>query len=328
VESQEKLRKLDPNMRLVQPYLAKGRAVSPPVMVNGELVFAERLRLVSLRSNGKTVKWMIHKETPIIDYLVNGVVILLTKGYVEQYDSEDGEKIGSFRVTENTEKLLGNYQNLALIERIRNPKTGKIGLPVLKRVDTLGHIVSEYEGSAESSFAFTDGQFYEKSREKDGWKIRSLSGEKSVLSGLIEGAKPGSELILRSFADKLYLSVKGSGIHILDRNSLEKIGFIKTESDYAAFWNRDGKSSLILHEAGVFRILSDSGELQNEIKIKVASFSDQSFTGADAESLVYVGSDRKIRRITIKGLESWSVEIPKTQENEMGNLLSAYTLYY
>ncbi len=323
-ESREKIRKISSDVRFVQPFSAKAQAVLPPVFVNGELVFAEKHTLVSMRSDGKQVKWKIHKESPILDFKVNGVVILLTKGMIEFFDAESAELIGGFGVPATADSLLGTYHSLAFTETVWK---GKTKTAYLKQVDTEGRILQEYKGEAGGRFVFSGNDFYEVVAGNQGVKIRSLRKGEAVSSPVLSAERNAPARVLRG-SEGLYVHVKNHGLHILNPETLTLQKTIKTNAEVVSLWDRDGTESIILKEKGLFRILSGQGDQTASLKLSTEAMPGQSFAPGDAESLIYAGRDRKVRRINLKGEESWAAEIPYTAVNKAGKLKAAWTLYY
>ncbi len=322
--SRVKLQKLNPDMKILQPYPIEKSADQPPILANGDLIYSDGQKIICLNSTAKKPRWVVDTHSPVRDILVDRAVHVLVPGKVLIYDSLEGLQISEFVVPVEGKRLIGEFNKIGV------ESSGPVTRLTVFDIEGVARI--DREGSRNDRFYYFKGSFYRMS-QKPGHKYemqrldKTLAGD-SVKSEIVTEGAPAGEVKVFLRDDNLFLFFPARKLVVLNAKTMGPVKDIDLKPENRIILPSSATDKTILPESDQLIVYDEDGQIDETVKLPVPAYSLSSVAEKRDGRLIYVGRDRKVRMIDMEGESKWSVNVPSVSVPAGKNIRAAYTLYY
>ncbi|MCB1325178.1 MAG: tetratricopeptide repeat protein [Spirochaetales bacterium] len=318
-DSRQKLLTIMPDTRLVQPYRLVGPARNVPILFNGMMLVPETSRLVSLDISSKRQRWAQPLPGAPVGIVADTLVHVLVPNALLRLDPATGQVLDQTPVSGNATALVGSYGRMGIV-------TEEGGKPTLRMRGSEG---AGNTGEAGTRFAFAGGAFLRVDRAGNRVTVTRLGADLSAgESASLDFRNLRSDPELSVDRERLCIFAPGERLVVLNPSDLDSAAVDVPAG--TAFFALDDDDHVYLPSARQMRVVALGETDARVVNLPQPMLSQASFQVLpEGEGILYIGSDRYVRRVDLSGTEVWKEALPRAAGAPAGSMVEeAFSLYH
>ncbi len=303
-EGREKLRRLNPDQRVLHAYPEKSR--TQPIYANGVLVRVVGSEVVAHDASSKSRLWSRDFSAGVDALQAGGAVLVASGRTLSAWNHRSGQALWERELPQKAEAILGSYEETGVVVRRRIGSANIRALIVWRDGRPF-----EINGQAESRFFYAAGRFYHVRPGAGGsWEMERLDRElKSPGAAVGLGAARGAPQIAAD-AERTYVFFSGSGLFVVEGGAARRVA-VKAAEERLLF--AEGASSvLLLAGRDRVRVIGPDGRQVAESALQTPMSDTASATAIDTNRVLYHGTDGRLHLVELANGSAkvvWSQEL-------------------